>query len=44
MNGLNPGVSKWNMIVWVSILLNKIVVNSDCHFDHLSSSHLQSQI
>ena len=29
MNGLNPGVSKWNMIVWVNILLNRTVVDSD---------------
>ena len=28
MNGLNPGVSKWNMIVWVSVLLNRTVVNT----------------
>ena len=29
MNGLNLGVSKWNVIVWVSILLNRTVVDSD---------------
>ena len=29
MNGLKPGVSKWNMIVWVSVLLNRTIVNSD---------------
>ena len=29
MNGLNPGVSKWNMIVWVNVLLNRTVVDSD---------------
>ena len=43
MNGLNPGVSKWNMIVWVSVLLNRTIVNSDWRFDHLCGSHLQSQ-
>ena len=43
MNGLNPGVSKWNMIVWVNVLLNRTVVDSDCCFDHLCISNLHSQ-
>lgn len=36
-------IKRWNMIIWVSVILNVTVVDSDWCFDNLSWSHLQSQ-
>ena len=36
-------ISTWNVIVWVSVLQKRIVVDSDRHFDNLWGSHLQNQ-
>ena len=37
-------ISRWNMIIRVSIILNRtVVVDSDCRFDNLCCSHLQRQ-
>ena len=38
VKGLNPWV-----IIFMSVVLNRTVVDSDWHFDNLCSSHLQSQ-
>ena len=32
-----------SLIVWVNVVLNRTVVDSDWHFDNLCGSHLQSQ-
>ena len=43
---LTPGkrhLSRWKMIVWVSVVLNRAVVDCNWNFDNLSDSHLQSQ-
>ena len=31
------------MIVWVNVVLNRTVVDSNSHFDNVCGSHLQSQ-
>ena len=36
-------ISKLSMIVWVNVVLNRIVVDSDWHFDNMCSSYRQSQ-
>ena len=36
-------ISKWNVILRVSVVLKRIVVDSDWHFDNLWGSHLQNQ-
>ena len=36
-------ISRWNMIVWVSVVLKRTVVDCDWHFDYLCGSHLESQ-
>ena len=36
-------ISTWNVIVRVSVLPKRIVVDSDRHFDNLWGSHLQNQ-
>ena len=36
-------ISTWNVIVQVSVLPKRIVVDSDRHFDNLWGSHLQNQ-
>ena len=33
-------INRWNVIVWVSVALNRIVVDSDWRFDNLWGSHL----
>ena len=35
-------MSKWNMVVWVSVVLERSVVDSDWRFDNLCGCHLQS--
>ena len=36
-------ISRWNMIVWVSVVLKRTVVDCDWHFDYLCGSNLESQ-
>ena len=36
-------ISKLNIVVWVSVVLSRIVVDSDWRFDNMCSSHHQSQ-
>lgn len=35
---------RWKMIVQVSVVLKRIVVHSNLHFNKSCNSHLQSQI
>ena len=35
--------SRLSLIVWVNVVLNRTLVDSDWHFDNLCGSHLQSQ-
>ena len=36
-------ISKLSVIFWVTVVLNRIVVDSDWHLDNMCSSHRQSQ-
>ena len=36
-------ISSWSLIVRVSVILNRTVVDSDWGFDNLCSSHLKSR-
>ena len=36
-------IRRWNMIIWVSVILNMTVVDSDWCFDNLCWSHLKGQ-
>ena len=36
-------ISRLSMTIWMIVVLNRTVVDSDWHFDNLCSSHLQSQ-
>ena len=40
----NPNKSRWSLIVWVNVVLNRtVVVDSASRFDNLCGSHLQRQ-
>ena len=46
VKGLKPRshfIGRLSMIVRVNVVLNRTVVDSDCGFDNLCGSHLESQ-